>query len=194
MDNKGPQMLDPNMWVDRYGDYLFRCAVGYVKDHSLAEDIVQETFLAALQSSASFTGQSSPATWLVGILKHKVMDHFRKTKRCVQPFEEDPTQSKWADDSRESELRKGIMAAAHDQTDPGMMAERAEFWDVLTKGLTALSPQVASAFALREIDQLSSTDICRKLGVSEANLWVMLHRARKHLRDYFETNGFKNHA
>src|SRR5262245_11288870 len=192
MDSKGPENFEPDEWVDMYGDYLYRCAVGYVRDRSLAEDMVQETFLAALKSSSSFTGQSSQKTWLVGILKHKVVDHYRKTNRFNHSFD--------IDDGAISGGTGGVGAGPNvsefpnRQGDPDAMAERAAFWDLLTKGLEGLSPHIASAFALHEIDQLNSQDICDMLGISRANLWVMLHRARKYLRQHFESNGFHNAA
>jgi RNA polymerase sigma-70 factor, ECF subfamily len=193
MDSKGPQSFDPDTWVDEYGDYLFRCAVGYIRDRSLAEDMVQETFLAALKSSASFTGQSSQKTWLVGILKHKIIDHFRKANRFYQSFNIEQNDFDSVNGTFDGS-EQSSSARMSRQADPGTMVERAAFWDILTKGLAGLSPHVASAFALREIDQLNSRDVCHRLGISKANLWVMLHRARKYLRQYLESNGFNNVA
>jgi RNA polymerase sigma-70 factor (ECF subfamily) len=72
---------DPSEWVDRYGDYLFRYAMLRVRDRSPAENLVQETFLAGIKDRGSFSGNSSEATRLVGILKHKIMDHFRRQAR-----------------------------------------------------------------------------------------------------------------
>src|SRR5271165_3288965 len=68
-------------WVDAHADYLFNFAIGQVRDASTAEDIVQETFLAAVKAQGTFSGQSSERTWLVGILRHKICDHLRKTCR-----------------------------------------------------------------------------------------------------------------
>src|SRR5438552_17591458 len=81
------QLIDPSTWVDEYGDYLLRYALSFVRDKQIAEDLVQETFLAALQSRSAFGGNSSERTWLVGILKHKAIDHYRKARRQNQ-FEE----------------------------------------------------------------------------------------------------------
>ncbi len=72
--------LNSDIWVDKYGDALFRFAAVRVKDHGIAEDLVQETFLAGLQSKDRFRGKSSEKTWLFSILKHKIIDHFRKNK------------------------------------------------------------------------------------------------------------------
>ena len=76
-----PPNLDPSEWVGQYGDYLFRYAMLRLRDRSAAEDLVQETFLAALKARGSFSGNSSESTWLVGILKHKIADHFRRQSR-----------------------------------------------------------------------------------------------------------------
>ena len=78
---------DPERWVDQYGDYLFRFALSRLPDSAVAEDLVQETFLAALHARENFKGRSSVTTWLTGILKHKIIDHFRKESR-EQPVED----------------------------------------------------------------------------------------------------------
>ena len=68
-------------WVDAHADYLFNFAIGQVRDANTAEDLVQDTFLAAVKAQNSFGGRSSARTWLVGILRHKIYDHLRKTCR-----------------------------------------------------------------------------------------------------------------
>ncbi len=78
---KTQQLEDPAVWVDRYGDYLYRFALSRINDTVLAEDLVQETFLAALKSRASFKRQSAAKTWLTAILKHKIVDCIRKRQR-----------------------------------------------------------------------------------------------------------------
>ena len=75
--------IDPERWVDEHGDHLFRYAIVRLRDESLAEDAVQETLLSAIQSLGSYSGRSAERTWLIGILKHKIIDHFRKHSREV---------------------------------------------------------------------------------------------------------------
>ena len=72
---------DPGKWLDDHGDYLFKYASFRLRDDTAAEDAVQETFLAALKAYERFEGRGSERTWLVGILKHKIIDHFRKASR-----------------------------------------------------------------------------------------------------------------
>src|SRR5436190_21724511 len=77
----GKLTADPGRWLDDHGDYLFKYASFRLRDDTAAEDAVQETFLAALKAYRKFEGRGSERTWLVGILKHKIIDHFRKALR-----------------------------------------------------------------------------------------------------------------
>lgn len=180
--------LMPEIWVDRHGDALFRFAMIRLRDAALAEELVQETFLAALQSSDRYTGQSSERTWLVGILKHKIVDHFRRIAR-ERPASEDET----ADEATEAlfdEHRywRHELGPREWGADPATSFERAEFWGVLEGCLAEIPPRHAAAFTLREVDEMSSEEICKVLDVTTTNLWVMLHRARAHLRLCLERN------
>ncbi|MSU58371.1 MAG: hypothetical protein EXS35_09350 [Pedosphaera sp.] len=74
-------LSDPERWVDEHGDYLFKYALMRLRDPARAEDAVQETFLAALKGGKSFQGRSAEKSWLVGILKNKICDHYRKASR-----------------------------------------------------------------------------------------------------------------
>jgi len=74
-------LSDPERWVDEYGDYLFKFALVRLRDQTKAEDMVQETFLAALRGGQGFAGRSAEKSWLVGILKNKICDYYRKSSR-----------------------------------------------------------------------------------------------------------------
>lgn len=187
------QPFDPNTLVDQYADCLFRYALSHVRDRSRAEDMVQETFLAALESYSTFHGQSSMKTWLLGILKHKIVDDFRKNWRQAQ-FTAADTEA----DLAEGPSLPFSPVASDDRfistewrADPQASIERKAFWKLLGEGLAGLNSRTATAFALREIEQLSARDVCQRMQISESNLWVMLHRARRHLRECFELNWTK---
>lgn len=184
------QSSGPEDWVDLYGDDLYRYALVRVRDPKTAEDIVQETFLAALQSRHQFAGRSSEKSWMVGILKHKVIDYFRKNSRefSTQNVELTTEESKEIfDEDGHWMLDENSPAEwAH----PDRALEKSEFWEVLNRCLSKLSPQMASAFSLHELDELSSDAICEALKISSTNLWVVLHRARMQLRRCLEVHWF----
>lgn len=194
--NHGPELLktvqlsNPAAWVERYGDYLLRYAMSYVRHKHAAEDLVQETFLAALRSRSSFVGESSERTWLIGILKHKIIDYFRANRRtnAFSDFSEEE------DACNHEELKRCSARATSDATvsewhaNPAARTEQEAFWTVLQQCLSKISPRMASAFSLREVEQLETKEICESLNISEANLWVMLHRARACLRQCLQSN------
>ena len=93
MTNAEGQSALGSDWVDAHADYLFNFAIGQVRDAYTAEDLVQDTFLAAVKAQNSFGGKSSARTWLVGILRHKIYDHLRKTCR-ERAVRHDPTDRK----------------------------------------------------------------------------------------------------
>jgi RNA polymerase sigma-70 factor (ECF subfamily) len=185
---------DPSVWVDLHGDYLYRYALLRLRDRALAEDVVQETLLAALQSRHAYAGRSAERTWLTGILKHKLIDYFRKSSRQAgvnQPegaeFEHDElfrSEGQWKDHFDPARAPVEWCAG------PAELLEQGEFWEVFGKCLSPLPPRVGSAFTLREMEGLSSEEICEVLGITVNNLWVMLHRARMHLRRCLELNWF----
>jgi RNA polymerase sigma-70 factor (TIGR02943 family) len=189
---------DPSLWVDQHGDYLYKYAVFRLRDPGVAEDIVQETLLAALKSYKTFEGRGSERTWLVGILKHKIIDHFRRTSRETpldlsesQQFEHDEfflQEGEWIGHWRRE-------AAPTDWgANPADLLQQSEFIDVFQKCLMPLPDRVARAFTLREVDGFSSKEICQILNITVNNLWVMLHRARMHLRRCIEMNWFNSSA
>jgi RNA polymerase sigma-70 factor, ECF subfamily len=179
---------DPTGWVDRHGDSLYRYALLRLRDPELAADVVQETFLHALRSSASFTGRSSERTWLVGILKHKIVDQLRSAGR-----RQAATNGLATDAEARSEFdRKGEwrVRPASWSGEPGRDMETREFWDAFSGCLSKLPQSLADAFFLRELDGLSSEEVQQHLGITPANLWARLHRARSLLRQCLETGWF----
>lgn len=187
------QLSKPESWVDLHGDYLFRYAMSRLRDRTSAEEAVQETFLAALKSKDSFGGQSSERTWLTGILKHKIIDHFRKSSRELPLFEEQLSFEKEEMFRPEGEWAGHWTSEAAPSewgSDPENTLQQKEFWDILDQCLRRLPQRLAQVFVLREIEEMTSAEICQILNISESNLWVMLHRARGQLRRSLETTYF----
>ena len=183
---------DPNNWLDIHGDTLFRYSLKYISDNTVAEDLVQETFLAALKNRDSFIGASSEQTWLIGILKNKIIDHYRKYKRDtssekknanVDPDDLDYISS--GSDIGSWKIERRPTKWSIDSNDP---VEQQQFWSHLNNCLEQLEPRLAVCYYLREIQQIEYKDVCNVLKLKPTNLRVMLHRARKLLRKCLEKN------
>ena len=187
--------IDPGTWVDEHGDCLFRFAFVRLRDESRAEDMVQETFLSAMQSLKSYGGKSTERTWLTGILKHKIIDHYRKNSREIQISDEDADLSDVERFFERPDAWDGHWAIRFRPVDPeqspDQVMERSEFWDVMYKCLSALPERIAHVFTLREMDDMTSDEICEVLCLSSSNFWVIMHRARMQLRRCIEIKWFR---
>ena len=189
-----PQRLDPGTWLDCHGDYLYRYALVRVREAALAEDLLQETLLAAIGSYHGHAGRSSERTWLVGIMKHKVIDYFRRAARNAQ-FQLTPQDDDRIECFEESGPWRGHWREDHAPVSwPTHDLESREFWATFEHCLSQLSHQMAIAFTLREIDGLTSTEICEILSISPNNLWVLLHRGRNKLRELLQVEWFQKCA
>ena len=176
---------DPSRWIEEYGDYLYSYAYFRLSSKELAEDLVQETFLAALHSMHNFKGDSKEKTWLVAILKRKIIDHYRKKSNTAIPSEknkdtpfidEGEKKGQW-DQTRVPEdwEHKNISSTDKD-----------EFYKILDLCLSLLPEKWSCVFRWKTMEDYSSQKICKELGISSSNLWVIMHRARLRLRECFE--------
>jgi RNA polymerase sigma-70 factor (ECF subfamily) len=179
--------LDPVHWLDKYGDYLYRYALMRVRDSAVAEDVLQETLLAAFRSSQTHAGQSSERTWLVGIMKHKVADYFRRVGRMTQLTIDDEESESFENSGPWRGHWREDQAPMSWPVDTAKLLESREFWETFQRCLSRLSQQTAIAFTLREIDGLSANEICDILQITPNNLCVILHRGRAKLRQLLET-------
>jgi RNA polymerase sigma-70 factor (TIGR02943 family) len=179
---------DPGAWVTQHGDALYRYALLHLSDPSAAEDAVQETLLAAWQARRSFAGQSSERTWLIGILKRKIVDHCRAAAKTTSVSDLETT----ADLLPAFFTARGKWRHPPQQwsVEPSQSFEHAEFWDVLTFCLSLLPPRLRVAFVGRELSERDNEELCQLLEVTATNLWTLLHRARTRLRACLEANWF----
>ncbi|MFZ5876442.1 MAG: sigma-70 family RNA polymerase sigma factor [Nitrospirota bacterium] len=172
--------------MEEHGDYLYRFALSRLRDAKTAEDVLQETFLAALHAVDRFEGRSSERSWLTGILKHKILDHFRRSGREAGLDDRDePAErsAEWFDEEGHWKLDQNSPA---EWVAPDRTLENSRFWEALGRCLGELPTRTARAFTLREIDEEGTDAICKILNITPTNLWVMLHRARMHLRRCLE--------
>jgi RNA polymerase sigma-70 factor (ECF subfamily) len=182
---------DPERWVDDHGDCLYRFALTRVRKPEIAEDLVQETLCLAVRTHEKFGGRSSERSWLVGILKNKICDHFRKLGRETSFTDLEFFSDEHADrfDGEDYWIHERGPSEWKPEGEEAM--KRAEFWHALHECLGRLPERLAQVFMLREMDDVPSKEICAMLKISEANLWVMLHRARMALREDLETTFFE---
>jgi len=188
-DHPSPS-TDPRGWVSLYGDALFRFAITRVRSASLAEDLVQETFLAALRARESFAGKSSELTWLTGILLRKIVDQYRRAQAQSRGGGSIDEQQESAFDKRGHwRIAPHQWAGQNDDA-----VSREDFRRVLDECLSKLPPTLGPAFLLREIEQLETEEICKILGITTTNLWARLYRSRMAIRDCLERNWFADRA
>ncbi|MDX5445322.1 MAG: sigma-70 family RNA polymerase sigma factor [Zoogloeaceae bacterium] len=198
-----PQVIDwnsPDLAMLRAA--MLRFARVSLRDAAAAEDMVQEALLAAMQSVAGFDGRSSLKTWMFAILRHKIVDHIRKSsrERPIGDFVSDNSEADahldavfarrtpwngehWTDEGRPSEW-----------PEPDAALEQRQFWEVFDACVHRLPENLSRVFMMRELLDLETPEICRELGISTNNCWVILHRARTRLRGCLEHNWFDEGA
>ncbi|MGA8481949.1 MAG: sigma-70 family RNA polymerase sigma factor [Chthoniobacterales bacterium] len=165
--------------LETHREYLFHSALSRLRNWDQAEDVVQETFLAALTNVGRFSGNSTKKTWLTGILNRKVCDQLRNTCRNRVLF-----RNLSVDDHRETDAAtSAIVGFTLPPRDPRTELESKELREALNAALQKLPPQQARVYQLYESGSWSGREICQALQISDRNLWIILHRARKHLRE-----------
>lgn len=184
-------LIDSRAMIDAHGDFLYRFALARVGHQDVAEDLVQETFLAALQGTYRENGPAAERRWMIGIMKHKIVDHFRrKAKEPVQQPEQpdgQPIEEAFFPDGHWKQHAAGLQDWPEQ---PDGLVERRQFWDALAGCMERLPPRAAQVFTLRELDELDINHICQLLQLTPTNFSVILHRARKQLRDCLASRYF----
>ena len=185
--------LNPEAWLEDYGDMLFAFAMVRVHDREVAQELVQETFLAALRAIQSFAGRSTERAWLFGILRNKLADHYRHQIREIpladlEDFSLEEEGFFHTGGLGKDGWIKRLAPKPWNAPDQSLVSK--EFQQVFNACLSGLPEKTARVFLLREVDGVASEEICKDLRVSANNLWVMLHRARMALRRCLEVHWF----
>jgi RNA polymerase sigma-70 factor (ECF subfamily) len=170
---------------------LLRFAVLQLRDNATAEDVVQDTLIAVLEKPERFAEQSSLRTYVTGIMKHKIIDVMRASKRVRQ--------IETMEDQSEDDVIDALFKAdghTHQMPrqwgDPDATLEQKDFFRIMEICLEKLPAKTARIFMMREWLELETDEICKELGVSTSNAWVMLYRARIKLRECLDLNWFGN--
>jgi RNA polymerase sigma-70 factor (TIGR02943 family) len=173
--------------LERLRPQLLKFALMQLRNPAWAEDAVSETLLAALEKPQAFEGRSQLKSWLIGILKHKLIDQIRRQTKELSSTPADD------DDSLEEQLfaEDGHWRdAPHDWGNPEHSLHQVDFMRVLEICVEKLPGQQGRLFMMREWLEMDSDEICKELGITPTNLWVMLHRARLKLRECLQVQWF----
>ena len=174
-------------WLEQYGDDLFAFAVKRVRRPETAEDLVQDSLLAAIQGWAAFEGRASVKTWLTGILRHKIADHYRDHYRQERSAECNADENAMFD-------RRGNWKVTPPRWngDPQQLAEVSEFRRVIGGCMAKLPARMAYLFASRADGSASTAELCDELSITPDHAWTLLHRARLRLRACLTTSWFSD--
>ncbi|RVT98496.1 sigma-70 family RNA polymerase sigma factor [Mucilaginibacter limnophilus] len=175
----------PHLWVEQYADYLYSYAFTRLNNDELSRDLVKETFLAALEKVGTFNGDSTERTWLIAIMRHKIIDVYRKrTSNGISRFEslEAETQQKIFFDPDNGHWNPPYYPQLLGVEDHDPLNNK-ELAGVLERCLKKLPPQWFSVFTLKHVDDQKTEMICKALKISAGNFWVIMHRAKLNLRE-----------
>src|SRR5690606_37652648 len=181
------ERLDPEKWVDRYADYLYNYTIVRVNDPIIAQDLISETFLSALKSKGNFKGEASERTWLIAILKRKIIDYYRKINSekgkaevRINYHNLEDSEGDWLEENA---------------TDPFDLnaenkMENEELGLAILECIAQLPERQAEIFKLKTIEGFDTQAICKEYNITPSNLWVIIHRVRKTLAECLEKNWF----
>ena len=181
--------MAPAEWLETYGDYLYSYALSRISSSEQAQDLVQETLLAAFRTHKNFSGKSTVKTWLTTILRSKIVDFFRSRSQSLEvswegltsPFEkEGPMKGHWIESKVPDVWNADAIAKI----------ESDEFHVILSMCLDILPVNWRSVVSLKLLEEMKTDQICKELGINPSNLWVIVHRAKVKLRDCLEKNWF----
>lgn len=179
--------INPNKWIDLYSDYLFNYTITRVNDREMAKDLVQDTFFAGLKSMKNFKGEASERTWLISILKRKIIDYYRKINSNKGKAE---VRMSFVSDENEGDWLEERVADPFDKTAEDTL-ENDELGDAIYNCLSKLPEKQATVFKMKTIEGMETETICNELNITASNLWVIIHRARIAMADCMQKTWFK---
>ena len=181
-------LINPNKWIERYSDYLFNYTISRINDREIAKDIIQDTFFAGLKSMKNFKGEASERTWLISILKRKIVDYYRKVNskkgqaEVRMTYNTNENEGDWLEERVEDEGYLNALDAL----------ENSELGDAIYDCMGKLPEKQAMVFKMKSILNQDTETICNELNITASNLWVIIHRARMAMAECMEKNWFKS--
>jgi RNA polymerase sigma-70 factor (TIGR02943 family) len=181
--------VNPQQWVSAHADYLYAFAISRVNDEEQARDLVQDTFLAALEKVAGFEGKSTERTWLTAILRNKIIDVYRKKSSGLRNTEVIVAEQEQEDFF---EGHTGHWITEYGPKEFGIEDKdhlvNKEFEQILQRCMDKLPMMWRAVFTMKHIDEEATDTICTELSVSASNFWVIIHRAKLNLRACLQKN------
>ncbi len=174
---------DLTAWVNEYTAPMVSWAIKRTADPDLAQDLVQETFMAAVERISKFEGKSSPKTWLFSILSNKIVDYYRRKGR----------EAKTDFDSVSDYFDEDGGWLKHSQSGPWTnsdehLLDNEEFVLVLEDCIDSLPDLWKTSIRLKYLSEKKGEEICQDLGITPSNYWQIVRRAKLSLRDCIDTN------
>lgn len=181
------QSLELAKWVSEHTEEMYKWALYKTSSRELAEDLVQDTFLAAAEKLSGFKNQSTPKTWLFSILNNKIVDFYRQ--KVKTPVAKDDTLfASLFDQGGDWEVSKRPKAW-HDEEH---ILDNNDFQQILQQCLDALPERWSISVKLKYLMGKNGEEICQELSITPTNLWQIVHRAKVQLRNCIENGWFKN--
>lgn len=182
--------LHPEKWVELYADYLYRFAFYRVNDEDLAQDLVQDVFLSALKAKENYKGEASEKTWLVSILKNRIVDHYKKAStRNESPMKlqtyDAPSYDHFFESGRVGHWKEESMPKDW-AADSGF--DSREFYSTLHGCLAGLPEKWRGIFTMSLLEESDSKLVCKEFNLTSSNFWVIMHRAKLQIRECLEKN------
>ena len=185
-------MSDFAQQVEALRPQLLRYARSQLRNDAWAEDAVSDTLLAALERPQAFAGGSALKTWLVGILKHKLIDQLRRQSKEATVLDREDAEDLDALMFDETGHWRETPVDWVDQ--PEVLCGQRQFLAVLDACIEKLPATQGRVFMMREWLELETDEICKELAITTTHLWVLLHRARLRLRDCLQASWFDRHG
>jgi RNA polymerase sigma-70 factor (ECF subfamily) len=179
--------------VERYQPALVSVAIRYVGTRSVAEEVVQDTWVGLLRGIDEFEGRSSLKTWIFRILVNTAMSRSRRERRCTpfsslaSPGEDEPVEvDRFIDGAGERWHGHWAAAPGDWATVPEERLMATETLACVSRAIEALPPRQRDVIVLRDVEGWSSEEVREALVLTEANQRVLLHRARAKVRAVLE--------
>jgi len=179
--------INPTKWISAYADYLFNFTITRVNDREIAKDLVQDTFVAGLKSMKNFKGEATERTWLISILKRKIIDHYRRINSKKGKAEVRMT---YNNEENSGDWLEERVIDPFDKTAQDDL-ENEELGDAIYKCMAKLPSKQAQVFKMKSILNYETEAICNELNITASNLWVIIHRARTALADCMQNTWYQ---